>query len=241
MRSRAPSQGGRVSLKYLLQENFRRSQAPAALAPDPESMERFLAQCHLRRYPPKTAIIRPGDAPTTLFYVVEGSVTVLTEDDEGRELIVAYINRGEFIGETGLFFQPTQRETTVRTRANCELAEISYERLFQLFATSLHEECPKLLFLIGTQLSSRLLRASRQASRLAFMDVSHRISRTLLDLCLEPDALTHPDGTQIRISRQELSRIVGCSREMAGRVLKQLEERDMIHVSGKTVVVLGTR
>ena len=73
------------------------------------------------------------------------------------------------------------------------------------------------------------------------MDVSSRISRTLLDLCLEPDALTHPEGTQIRISRQELSRIVGCSREMAGRVLKQLEERGMIHVSGKTVVVLGTR
>lgn len=230
-----------MSLKYLLQENFRRSQAPAALAPDPESMERFLAQCHRRRYPTKTAIIRPGDPPNTLFYVIDGSVTVLAEDEEGRELIVAYINRGEFIGETGLFFQPAQRETTVRTRTQCELAEISYERLFQLFATTLHDECPKLLFQIGTQLSSRLLRTSRQASRLAFMDVTTRISRTLLDLCLEPDALTHPEGTQIRISRQELSRIVGCSREMAGRVLKQLEENGMIHVSGKTVVVLGTR
>ena len=230
-----------MSLKYLLQENFRRSQAPAALAPDPDSIERFLAQCHRRRYPTKTAIIRPGDEPTTLFYVIDGSVSVLTEDDEGRELIVAYINRGEFIGETGLFFQPTQRETTVRTRNACELAEISYERLFQLFATTLHQECPKLLYLIGTQLSSRLLRASRQASRLAFMDVSTRISRTLLDLCMEPDALSHPSGTQIRISRQELSRIVGCSREMAGRVLKQLEEQHMIAVSGKTIVVRGTR
>ncbi len=230
-----------MSLKYLLQENFRRSQAPAALAPDPDSIERFLAQCHRRRYPTKTAIIRPGDPPTTLFYVIDGSVSVLSEDDEGRELIVAYINRGEFIGETGLFFQPTQRETTVRTRTVCELAEISYERLFQLFATTLRDECPKLLYLIGTQLSSRLLRASRQASRLAFMDVSTRISRTLLDLCMEPDALSHPEGTQIRVSRQELSRIVGCSREMAGRVLKQLEERGMIRVSGKTIVVLGTR
>ena len=230
-----------MSLKYLLQENFRRSQAPAALAPDPDSIERFLAQCNRRRYPTKTAIIRPGDPPTTLFYVIDGSVSVLSEDDEGRELIVAYINRGEFIGETGLFFQPTQRETTVRTRTVCELAEISYERLFQLFATTLRDECPKLLYLIGTQLSSRLLRASRQASRLAFMDVSTRISRTLLDLCMEPDALSHPEGTQIRVSRQELSRIVGCSREMAGRVLKQLEERGMIRVSGKTIVVLGTR
>jgi len=46
---------------------------------------------------------------------------------------------------------------------------------------------------------------------------------------------------QIRISRQEISRIVGCSREMVGRVLKQLEEQGMITVSGKTIVVLGRR
>ncbi|HET6588464.1 MAG TPA: helix-turn-helix domain-containing protein, partial [Oleiagrimonas sp.] len=118
---------------------------------------------------------------------------------------------------------------------------ISYDRLFSLFNSGLHEECPKLLFAIGFQLTNRLLRTSRQVSRMAFMDVTNRVSRTLLDLCDEPDAMTHPDGTQIRISRQEVSRIVGCSREMVGRVLKQLEEQGMIDVSGKTIVVRGTR
>ena len=73
------------------------------------------------------------------------------------------------------------------------------------------------------------------------MDVTSRVSRTLLDLCQEPDAMSHPQGTQIRISRQEISRIVGCSREMVGRVLKQLEEAGKISVKGKTIVVFGTR
>jgi CRP/FNR family cyclic AMP-dependent transcriptional regulator len=73
------------------------------------------------------------------------------------------------------------------------------------------------------------------------MDVTGRVAKTLIDLTDEPDARTHPSGTQIRISRQEISRIVGCSREMVGRVLKQLEEQGMITVSGKTIVVLGTR
>ena len=134
-----------------------------------------------------------------------------------------------------------QRESMVRTRTPCEMAEISYERLFQLMEGQLREECPKILFAIGAQLTNRLLRTSRQVSRMAFMDVTNRISRTLLDLCEEPDAMTHPDGTQIRISRQEVSRIVGCSREMVGRVLKQLEEQRMIDVSGKTIVIRGTR
>jgi CRP/FNR family cyclic AMP-dependent transcriptional regulator len=230
-----------AELKYLLQQAFERHQAPAALAPDPQSMEHFLGLCHRRRYPGKTAIMRPGDPANTLYYVIEGSVTVCTEDEDGRELILAYINRGQFIGEMGLFVEQAQRESLVRTRTPCDLAEISYERLFNLFDTTLREECPKILFAIGFQLTNRLLRTSRQVSRMAFMDVTNRVARTLLDLCEEPDAMTHPAGTQIRISRQEVSRIVGCSREMVGRVLKQLEEQRMIDVSGKTIVVLGTR
>ncbi|MCB1642010.1 MAG: helix-turn-helix domain-containing protein, partial [Xanthomonadales bacterium] len=119
------------------------------------------------------------------------------------------------------------------------LAEISYERLFQLFDGPLKDECPRILFAIATQITTRLLHTSRKASRLAFMDVTSRVARTLIDLCSEPDAMSHPDGTQIRISRQEISRIVGCSREMVGRVLKQLEEEGKISVSGKTIVVFG--
>jgi CRP/FNR family cyclic AMP-dependent transcriptional regulator len=53
--------------------------------------------------------------------------------------------------------------------------------------------------------------------------------------------MTHPDGMQIRITRQELGRIVGCSREMAGRVLKALEAEGRIKAHGKTIVVYGTR
>ena len=60
-------------------------------------------------------------------------------------------------------------------------------------------------------------------------------------LCQEPEALSHPKGSQIRVSRQELARITGCSREMAGRVLKQLEEQNLLQARGKTVVVFGTR
>ncbi len=62
-----------------------------------------------------------------------------------------------------------------------------------------------------------------------------------MDLCNEPDAMTHPDGMQIKVSRQELSRLVGCSREMAGRVLKVLEEQGLVSASGKTIVVFGAR
>ena len=53
--------------------------------------------------------------------------------------------------------------------------------------------------------------------------------------------MTHPKGTQIRVSRQEISRIVGCSREMVGRVLKQLEAEGRIAAAGKTMVIFDCR
>ena len=201
------------------------------LALDDSSLSHFLDQCHRRRHPARSDIFRPGDTANTLYYVVSGSLSIISVEGDGRE----------FVGEMGLFVAANIRQVLLRTRTPCELAELSYERLHQLFATSLANECPRILYAIGAQLSKRLLDTSRKASRLAFLDVTGRIVRTLNDLCQEPDALSHPQGMQIRVSRQELARIVGCSREMAGRVLKQLQIDGKLHARGKTVVVFGTR
>ena len=123
------------------------------------------------------------------------------------------------------------------TRSTCKLAEIRYEQLFRLFSSSLKEECPKLLFAIGSQLADRLLHSSRQTNRMAFLDVGKRIMCTLWDLCEAPEAMSHPDGIQLKISRIELCRLVSCSREMAGRALKELESEGLIRVAGKTIIV----
>lgn len=201
-----------------------------------EAIQRFLEHCHRRQFAAKSTIIRQGDPSHDLFYIVKGSVTVLLEDDEGRELVLAYLNPGDFFGEIGLFNEHVNRSALVRAKSACEVATISYERL-----KGMSNLFPDLLFAISAQLANRLRKMNRKIGDLAFMDVSGRVARALLDLCKEPDAMTHPDGMQIRVTRQELGRIVGCSREMVGRVLKTLEEQHLISVSGKTIVVFGVR
>jgi len=209
--------------------------------PEPEYLQPFLSFCHRRRYPAKTEIIRPGDPADVLYYIIEGSVTIIMEDEDGREIILTYLNTGAFIGEMGLFVPQPQRSVLVRTRSECILAEISYKRLEQLFDSDLKQYARKILYAFGAQMTERLLHTSHKVGHLAFLDVTGRIAGTLLELCKQPDAMTHPDGMQIRITRQEIGRIVGCSREMAGRVLKALEEQGLIGVKGKTIVVFGTR
>ena len=203
---------------------------------DNPAIERFLEHCHRRQYPAKSVIIYAGDVPDVLYYIIKGSVSVLIEDEDGKEIVLAYLNPGDFFGEMGLFVPDQKRSAWIRARVECELGEISYSKFRQLSADN-----PDIMFELASQMAIRLQNTSRKVGHLAFMDVTGRVARTFLDLCEQPDAMTHPDGMQIKITRQEIGRIVGCSREMVGRVLKNLEEQSLISVKGKTIVVFGTR
>jgi CRP/FNR family cyclic AMP-dependent transcriptional regulator len=207
-----------------------------SLTPHIKNVEEFLVHCHRRRYPAKSTIIYAGDKSDSLYYIVKGSVTVLIEDDEGHEMIVAYLNDGDFFGEMGLFDDKDSRSAWVRAKSECEVAEISYAKFQEI-----SDNHPEFLFALGSQMARRLRNTTRKVGDLAFLDVTGRVARTLLELCKEPDAMTHPDGMQIKITRQEIGRIVGCSREMVGRVLKTLEDQGLVLVKGKTMVVYGTR
>lgn len=209
----------------------------SVLSPHIDNVDTFLGHCQRRQYPAKSTLIHAGDACDRLYYIVKGSVSVIIEDDDGREIIVAYLNDGDFFGEMGLFNSETdERSAWVRARTSCEIAEISYTKFHELKA-----EHPEFLFSLCSQMAHRLRNTTRKVGDLAFLDVTGRVARALLDLSKEPDAMTHPDGMQIKITRQEIGRIVGCSREMVGRVLKTLESQGLVAVAGKTMVVYGTR
>jgi len=207
-----------------------------SLSPHIKNVESFLSHCHRRRYPAKSTIIYAGDQGDSLYYIVKGQVMVMIEDDDGKEMIVAYLSDGDFFGEMGLFGTQEARSAWVRAKTACEVAEITYGRFRELV-----EKQPDILFELGGQMAERLRKTTRKVGDLAFLDVTGRVARALLDLCREPDAMTHPDGMQIKVTRQEIGRIVGCSREMVGRVLKTLEEQGLVSVKGKTMVVYGTR
>ena len=139
-------------------------------------------------------------------------------------------------GEMGVCDDEPARRAWVRGRLESDIAEMEVARVRQVGS-----EKPGRVFGLAAQLALRLDRKSRKLGDLVFVDVTGRVAHAIMDLCNEPDAMTHPDGMQIKVSRQELSRLVGCSREMAGRVLKILEEQGLVSASGKTIVVYNAR
>lgn len=204
----------------------------STLLQKPKPLNELLQNAPSRRYANGHVILNEGDTPKSLYYIVEGSVSVSVEGDDGHSIVLTYLNAGDFFGEMGLFADEPERSACVTTRADCKIAEVSYAQF-----RNMANEDPNLIFSLAGQLSKRLRKTNDKVLDLAFIDVSGRVAHALLNLAKEPDALTHPRGMQIKSSRQEIARIVGCSREMAGRVLKDLEQRELIEVSGKTIVI----
>jgi CRP/FNR family cyclic AMP-dependent transcriptional regulator len=183
-----------------------------------------------RHYNKDDVIIRAGEAGDTLFYIIRGSVSVTIESNEGRDLIVAYLDRGHFFGESGLFLENAPRTAWVRAREKTEVSAIPYSQFHQL--AHQHSE---LLYGIGRQLVQRLMLTTDRNADFAFYDITRRLARTLIRLLQQS---RQEGATEMRCTRQELARMVGCSREMAGKALKELHDRSLIAVDGKRITIL---
>jgi len=206
------------------------------VVPGQKGLDEFLQRARRTTFPAKSMVMQEGDTPNALYYIIKGSVTVLMNDEDGHEIILAYLGPGEFFGEMCLFDADMRRSAWVRTRTECELATADYQTTTQLM-----DEVPELMHALAAQLAKRLRDTSLKVGRLAFLDVTGRIARALLDLAADSQAITHPDGMLVRITREELGRLVNCSREVAGKVLRDLETQGLIEVEGKSIVVIGTR
>tara|TARA_R110000772_G_scaffold25421_1_gene66286 strand:+ start:640 stop:1275 length:636 start_codon:yes stop_codon:yes gene_type:complete len=199
-------------------------------------LRNFLNYTKTSIYPPKFTIFNEGDHSEKLYYIINGSISVVLEDDNNREIIISYLNPGDFFGEISLFDVSQARSASIRTREKSELAEITYED-FRTYANL----NPEILYLLGKQMARRLRLTTQKVADLSFLDATGRLASALLELSRDPSAMTHPDGMQIKITRQDLGKISNCSREMVGRILKDMEGQGLIKVTGKTLVIYGTR
>ena len=198
----------------------------------PPALENFLGHCQVRTFPADTVLIIAGEHSDRLYYLLRGSVSVVIEDVRGHEIVLAYLNEGDFFGEIGMFDERNERSAWVSTRTEVDVAHLRYDTL-----RDIARESPEIVFRMMFQLAHRLRNTNQKVGDLAFTDTAGRVARTLLELAKQPDALPQAGGRRVRITRQELGRIAGCSREMVSRVLRVLEEREMLTTMGRDILV----
>jgi CRP/FNR family cyclic AMP-dependent transcriptional regulator len=172
-----------------------------------------------RRYKRGEAIVDQGATSNALFILLTGRAQVVTADARGREVILAVLHAGDYLGEMSLI-DHEPHSATVRAETQCDVLVLGRGD----FARCLPDES-SLAYSVMRGLVTRLRAADRQIESLALLDVYGRVARALLER-----AEDGADYKLIRkkVSRQDLAKAVGASREMVSRVMKDLEERGII-------------
>ena len=199
----------------------------------PEEQLKMFARLAVKRsFPRHRTIVYAGDSADalSLFVIVRGRVKVLSRDSEGREVILSFIGEGECFGEMALI-DGEPRLADVVAIETCELLEISRAD----FIRALMENA-ELCFNIMRSLVQRLRRATWKIESLALMDTYGRVAKLLLELSEEVDGQRR---VQRKITKQDMAKVVGASREMVTRVIKDLESKGFIRNDDGHIVICG--
>jgi CRP/FNR family transcriptional regulator, cyclic AMP receptor protein len=196
----------------------------------PEDQLTSLAACAtLHNYPRGTFILHAGEETDGLYIMLSGRAKVLIIDEKGREVILSSLGPFDFFGEMGLL-DDQPRSASVETIEFCELMRISKVDFNRCLTENFD-----IAIRIMRGLVKRLREADRKIASLALMDVHDRVARALLDMA------EHRDGKFLipnAPAKTEIARMVGATREMVGRVMKELESSGQILIDRRSIVVL---
>ena len=186
-----------------------------------------------QRFKRGEVIVEQGKKSNALFILLNGRARVVTADSRGREVILATLQPGDHIGEMSLIDNEPHSATV---RAEVQTDVLMLGRLE--FARCLPENST-MAYAVMRGLVQRLRHADRKIESLALMDVYGRVARALLEFAVET-----PEGELLirdRISRQDIAKMVGASREMVSRVMKDLEERGFIETQENGAILVKDR
>ena len=186
-----------------------------------------------KRFKRAEVVVEQGKKSDALYIILTGRARVMSADSRGREVILATLQPGDYIGEMSLI-DDEPHSATVRTEVQTDVLMLGREA----FSRCLPENS-SMSYNIMRGLVQRLRHADRKIESLALMDVYGRVARSLLEFAVDDGA----GNLKVRekISRQDLAKMVGASREMVSRVMKDLEERGFVQTQPDGSVIVKER
>jgi CRP/FNR family transcriptional regulator, cyclic AMP receptor protein len=186
-----------------------------------------------RRFKRGDNVVEQGKKTDALFILLTGRARVVTTDSRGREVILATLNPGDHLGEMSLI-DNEPHSATVRAEVQTDTLVLGRAE----FARCLPENST-MAYAVMRGLVQRLRNADRKIESLALMDVYGRVARALLECARE-----ERDGVLVvrdKISRQDIAKMIGASREMVSRVMKDIEERGYIETMEDGSILVRSR
>jgi len=198
-----------------------------------EGLEALAELCFTREFAKESVIILAEEEGDALSIIEEGQVKVCISSEEGREVILSLLGPGAVFGELALL-DGKPRSANVIATDDTSLVMLRRSDFQQLIYKT-----PQIAMALLAELARRLRRTDRQIEGLALLDVTSRISETLLQLADDQGKDT-AEGIAIdsRPTHQELANMSGTTRETVSRALKRLEDQGYISCRGRKIIIL---
>jgi CRP/FNR family cyclic AMP-dependent transcriptional regulator len=196
----------------------------------PESdLEKLLASAVKKTYPKNSVVINEGDEAGSLFILLSGRVQAFLSNESGRTVTLSTQEAGSFFGELSLL-DGELRSASVMTLEPTVCVLIP-RRAFQAWL----QEHPDAALSIIRSLTRRIRTLTESVRGLALSDVYGRLVKSLTGM-----AAAEGDSWVIdpKPSHQDLANIVGCSREMVSRIMKDLARGGYLATQGKAMRLL---
>jgi CRP/FNR family cyclic AMP-dependent transcriptional regulator len=182
-----------------------------------------------RSYPRGSFILRAGEETDALYIILSGRAKVLIPDEEGHEVILTVLGPHEFFGEMGLL-DDLPRSASVETLEACEMLRLSKAGFINVLKDNF-----ELAMLIIRNLVRRMRDADRKIESLALIDVYGRVARLLIDMAQNVEGKWIVEHAP---PKQEIARMIGASREMVSRVVKDLHKKGLIRAEKRRIQIL---
>ncbi len=192
----------------------------------------LLKNGHKKIYPKNKLIIDDGEHSSSAYVINSGQVKVFLSDSHGKEIVLSFLGAGGYFGEMALIDQE-ERSAAVMTTEDTELTEISQKNFRECLQAH-----PELTERILQVLVGRLRKANKKISSLALQDVHQRVANTLAKMAV------HKDGRLVvedKPTHQQIANVVGASREMITRILKNMTSDGVIEITAKEIFIQERR
>lgn len=181
-------------------------------------------------------ILNIDEEGDSLHVICRGRVKVYVVSESGKEVILSMLGEGDFFGEMSLLDGLPR---------SAYIASLEDSEMFILRRNDFHnliKKHPHIAITLLRELSKRLRKTDQRLESLALLDVTGRIAGVLLQLADEQGENV-PEGIMIRSrpTHQDMANMAGTTRETVTRVLKQLEIKGYISMSGKEVLILSSQ
>jgi len=162
-------------------------------------------------------IVEQGKQSRTLFVILSGRARVFITDQRERSVILAVLEPGDYIGEISLF-DGQSHSANVQAEVQTDLLTLSHTEFKRCLAKH-----PAIADSVIKELAQRLRKANEKISSLALMNVYGRVAKLLV-------SFSEPAGDRLmvirhKVSRQDIAKMVGATREMVSRVMRDFENQ----------------